>query len=446
MNDFIRNHDLLREDYRLDGLIKFDYTDIAKRLSSYNRSGIVAVVGPYGTGKSTALNAARETAPDAQWLQFDAWRYPERKGLWDGLVIEAAKQLGQDKKALRKLDGHKSVLGRWGTPVAEIFSQVADFIPKDAFAWVGASTKGGASVSKVGEKVAGIFEKSPAKRSYELERIFSDVLLAVKKNTIYIIVEDVDRSGSDGINFLETLSFFLANTKELREKKIVTIALISKDSYEENLESYLKCVDYFEFFEPRINDIGNFMSEVFADEAFPVNDDRHRNSHQLTKDFLEGLFREFPNDMTPRKLKLILRQASNTYKLQRIDKHNPDWRVTLCLQASKYLPDDSSSLSVVPHPPSCFEEFKESGVISGSSLFGIYLNTLALPGRFAELYKNQFNENTNSYSKRLIEGYHSFNVVSDDRDDSQERSVWIFNDTFRDRGPEGYIPEFYMEY
>ncbi|MEX2014822.1 MAG: P-loop NTPase fold protein [Candidatus Saccharimonadales bacterium] len=441
-DDFIKNHSLLKEDHRLDELIEFYYADIKKRLESYQKSSVVAIVGPYGTGKSTALNQVRQQKNDVQWLQFDAWRYPERKGLWDGLVIEVAKQLGQDKKALRKLDGHKSVIGRWGSPVAEFFTQVSDFIPKDAFTWVGAATKGSGAASKVGEKVSGIFEKSPAKRTYEIERILSDLLLAIEKDTIYLVVEDIDRSGADGINFLETLSFFISNSEELKEKKIIAIALISNNSYEDNLESYLKCIDYFEFFEPRIGSVNHFMEQVFADGAFP-EDDKHKHFKSLTKDFLEGLFKEFPTDMTPRKLKLMLRQASNAYRLQKIDGHSPDWRVTLCMQAAKYLPDESDAMA--PRGTammSCFEEFKNSETISGSSLFGSYLYALADKSIIeTSLYKDTYDESRERRIKQLKEGRYSFNMIESDND-----LPWINRDPFEDSGPRAYIARYYLEY
>jgi len=438
MEDFIKNHDILREDYRIDGLIEFEAVDMEKRLASYGRSCVVALVGPYGSGKSTALNKARISDTTGKWLQFDAWRYPERKGLWDGLVIEIAKQLGQDKKALRKLDGHKSVIGKWGTPLAEIFSQIADVIPEDSLNWLGGLTKAsgsdslkgaakvGASTTKIGEKVAGLFEKSPAKRAYEVERILADLLATVSGDKICIVVEDVDRSGSDGINFLETLSFFISNTPELEDKQIIIIAPLSDLSYAQNMDSYLKCVDYFEFYEPRIKNIDKFLTEIFLPSAMSPKEG-------VIKDFLEGLFREYPKDMTARKLKLILRQTSNAYLLQRADKFDPDWRVTLCFQAARYIHDTSQT------GQNYLDRFRQDRRISSGMLFGKYLFALITSNN--RLYADSHDEDAMKPTRKLRDIGENFKLVLA----NGGKLPW--NDLgWKSETMEYYVPDYYLEY
>lgn len=398
INDFVRDHSLLKEDYRVTGgFAEFTHADIEKRIHALNKTCVLALVGPYGSGKSTELNRIRGRLADeeVEWLQFDAWRYPERKGLWDGLVIEAAKQLGQDKQARRSIDGHASALGKWGGVVPEILAGVGKLIPDKMLMWVGdkvgradiADQANGksediAGAGKVAAKVAdNLFSKSPAKRVYEFEQILTDMLLSVKQSKIVIVVEDVDRSGPDGINFLETLSFFLSNNERLNEKKtIIAIAPISEVSYRENLEAYLKCVDYIEQFAPRIGHLDDFIEQVFGLGMHP---DQSRAPEGITiplplfqqqlKDFLEDLFREFGSQMNMRKLKLIIREASSNYKIQQADGFTPDWRMTLCVQSMKYLKDLAQDKD---NPPTYYDVFMPDGSIGRKSYFARFITAI----------------------------------------------------------------------
>lgn len=399
LEDFISSHKLLREDYSVEALVDFDFTNLRDRIYSINDSGIIAIVGAYGSGKSTALHQVK-ISDDANsvWLRFDAWRYPERKGLWEGLIIEVARQLGEEKSALRSLDGHKSIAGKWGGAVAEAFEQIKAFIPHDALGLIKDGQSTGAAASKVGSKIADLFEKSPAKRAYEMERILSDLLLSVASQDIFLVVEDIDRSGDDGVNFLETLNYFLKNTPALEEKNVIVLAPMSNRSYEENVDAYIKCVDYFEFFVPRIKSMDGFISAVFDPRLFGTDPARRKRSFQQIKDFLEGLYREFP-DMNTRKLKLILRNASLVYRQQVQDGLSPDWRITVCIEASKYLPKHWGHTELAVG--SSYDQFLKDGHVHASSFFAKFLCTLI--SERTGLYQEEYDERLGGMVKKLTD-------------------------------------------
>lgn len=62
---------------------------------------------------------------------------------------------------------------------------------------------------------------SPAKRTFEIQKILLEQFSNIPEKKLFIIIEDIDRSGDSGIYFLETLSHFLKNEKI--DKKIICI-------------------------------------------------------------------------------------------------------------------------------------------------------------------------------------------------------------------------------
>ena len=105
---FIENHELLKEDSRVKDC--FDLTEIIKSFTStldrIDKSSIIGLVGKFGSGKSTMLHQiykAKKT--ECIWVHFDAWKYPDRKDLWEGFVIDFASQVGEGEETLNKIDG-----------------------------------------------------------------------------------------------------------------------------------------------------------------------------------------------------------------------------------------------------------------------------------------------------------------------------------------------------
>lgn len=343
----IKDMKYIREDYKVnEGLIEFETNRLKSELLQVEDSSIVAFIGGYGTGKSTTLyNIGLEDGDaDHRWFQFDAWRYPERKGLWDGLIIELAKQVGVERKAQRKLDGGASIIGKWGGIVDELFSQFGESLPTVELDKITLNPKVAEGVAKVGEKASSILGNSPAKRAYELERILADVLVSVKEQTIYIVAEDVDRSGPDGVHFLETLNYFIRNNEQVINsgKTIVVIAPISDKVYADpdKRDSLYKCIDIFIEYKPIVKSSAKFIKSIFTDEALGV-DPQNGTLTQLEniEDFVNTLLEISSYQINIRKLKLIFRHTNQRYlELLKTEK-NVDWRAVLIIEAMKIAED-----------------------------------------------------------------------------------------------------------
>ncbi len=118
---------------------------------------------------------------------------------------------------------------------------------------------------------------------------------------------------------------------------------IADESYKNFNHSYLKSLDDLEFFRP-IPNFKNFLEKIINPEINKPRKiavgslllelvDRPQQMHQITS-FFEVLFRDY--GMTPRMLKNILRLANQSYIRQQEFGHNPDWRLTICIEATKH--------------------------------------------------------------------------------------------------------------
>jgi len=458
IKDFVKNHDLLAEDYRRDkGIAEFEHIDITKRINELNRTCVLALVGPYGSGKSTALHLAMgQFKKDTKWLHFDAWRYPERKALWDGLIIEIAKQLGNLKKIKRNLDGNKSAIGKWGGVTTSIFASLTDLIPDTALKWIGGNlhyqlsrlddedTKEIRGSGKVADKlVSNLFGRSAAKRAYEFEKILTDLLVSVKESRIVLVLEDVDRSGTDGLHFLETLSFYLSNNVGLAKKKIIAIAPVSEESYRLNEETYLKCVDYIEFFRPRRPKLNDFIEEVFI--GLDMHPERLADFSNMplsmpayqTKYFLEGLFNTYPQEMSMRKLKMIIRDASSTYRLMQIDGREPNWQIVLCIQAMKYVHDSSNNRD---RQPTYFDVYTQQGGIPGNTFFANTISAIH-DERWQDRRPGQ--GGVQILDKRYADGL-PFSI--EDNFSEGSLPVWRHHSSDANSDTKFYLPAYYFKY
>ena len=435
MIELIKNTSLLREDYRLnEGLIEYEVDLLAGEIAAIDESAIVALVGDYGAGKSTSLYRIRENDTDDshRWLQFDAWRYPERKGLWDGLIIEIAQQLGLEKKVTRKIEGNKSLIGKWGGVIGEAFTQFGDFLPKTDVAKIEVDPKVAVRAAKISQKAEEIFGKSPAKRAYELERILADVLVSIKENVIYIIVEDIDRSGSDGVNFLETLNYFIKNNEQLKGsgKKMIIIAPIGKAAYSKEIESFYKCTDLVLDYRPSVKSAEQFVKSIFTSDALGGNSVIYINNISA---FMAELLSTPGYDMNIRKLKAIIRQVNQRYKSLSSRYKNVDWRAVLVIESMRAIHHSSSP------EKSLLDGAMSSSGVSGGTMFAALLYTIYTPNQPIFTYKYA---NSDKKEDRLVNP-NALSYRFTDYDGQGDVSVWQAH-SWDDRSPKGYMADYYI--
>ncbi len=339
---FIKNPELLEEDYRVNDLLDFstNINELTEQLIGIKKNSMVGLVGPYGCGKSTILyqlyreysdkkngygnpkiNATNlEEVNDAKWFTFDAWQYPERKDLWDGFVIEFAGILDKkySQKIKKEIDGDKNSKTKTTTK---------------AVAAAGSIFGLGNITGTMKEVLLDILSSPPLKRVFEFQELLARIIHKIDKK-IYIIVEDIDRSGDKGIFFLETLSHFIKNIGG--EHEIIVIVPMGDEVFKEQgnrnaRNSYLKILDYQVDFNPQ--DI-NFVK--FIDSVIKFNSDYGNNASEVISKFLSHIIRT-NEGVTIRDIKHLIRRADQNYNLLKdSDDESIDIMLVLLFTATRY--------------------------------------------------------------------------------------------------------------
>lgn len=197
-NGFIKNEKLLEEK-----ISDIDYLDIAssvntlsEKLASATNNLMIGIIGAFGVGKSTLISRTRELRKDKdeEWIHFDAWQFPERKELWEGLVLDTAKHLSKLEEVKRKVDGQSNKDKRLAVSTAGSAIDVAataitgfPLLLKPLFGLI--------------KNLEYFADKSSAKRVFEIQDIFASLIDNIKKEKVVFILEDVDRSGEAGLSF-----------------------------------------------------------------------------------------------------------------------------------------------------------------------------------------------------------------------------------------------------
>lgn len=310
---FVKDYKLLEETHHTDDL--FDVSFAVKRLDGLFRSvpnlSMILYVGPYGAGKSTAIHQLLTSYPKKTFLEFDAWKYPDRKDLWENFVLELARQF--DEKTFKEFE--KMLDGKQDDDKKALFGVVSGLIP------------GGDSLK---EGMNYFLASSPATRTYQIQKILTQLITQKMKNKdVTIIIEDIDRAGDAGIFFLETLKTYLKTLdKKLNIKCIVPV---STTSFEGNPDSYLKCIDIIEYFRTPNPDLADFMARLLDEELF---DDTARTQ---MRHFFDALFNAYQGQMSPRLLKQIMRAANSKYEVLLADYELADARIVIMCEAMKFL-------------------------------------------------------------------------------------------------------------
>ena len=336
-NTFIKRPELIEENYQTEDLLDFSsiIDDFKERINKINKNSVVGLIGPYGSGKSTMLYQiykdqinTNDSSKEAKWLVFDAWQYPERKDLWEGFVLDIARQC--NKKLFNY--ARNIIDGKSGQALKNLSTAAADtvntFLP-------------GASVLK---NLIPLFHTSPARRVYEFQELLVDIINKKVKKDVFIIIEDIDRSGDMGVFFLETLKHFIKNREEDLNHKVIVIVPIGEEIWQEGgdkkiQDSYSKTLDLKITFLQEDIDFTNFITQVFD-----INRLCYNNSNYTEPDIVIShicyLFENMilkEQQTTVRDIKNILRKSeSNFLRLQQNNEKKIDIRILILFTAIEY--------------------------------------------------------------------------------------------------------------
>ena len=415
-NSFIKDNKLLMETPKVRDLFnsKEQINSFSSLLDSIDKSGSFGFVGGFGTGKSTLIENVKqkriEEKKNEMWVEFDAWKFPDRKDLWEGFVLEFARQIDKEvfEEARKKIDGENK--NGTKTLINVLSSGINLFYP-------------GAGIIK---NFSHFFKTSPARRVFEIQEILEKIIKKQKKD-IFIIIEDIDRSGDSGIFFLETLKQFFDNINS--DNKLVAIVPIANDRFEAKKDSFLKCLNFVEYFDFSDIKLDNFVEEVFEDEFI-----RDPNKKSQVVSFLETTFSEY-NDMTPRLLKFILRKTNFNFKRQVDDELEPDFRLAIIFEFSKYLKKTERG-------DFYFDIFKKDNMITRGNIFSKFL--FMISENRIELY--------DEYSKKIPDSHLNFKLIKrkpiGDRSplEAFPSTPWIIEDHFS-KGKDYFgLCDFYLKY
>lgn len=280
----------------------------SNKLDHYNRSWIVWLIWPYGSGKSTFLEDVKNQKileRDSVWVHFDAWKYPERKELRDWFVMEMVEQILPDRfiEVKKYIQTGKKETQR----VFEKALHIAKLIP-----------------AGIGDVLQSVLTQEwvPITKIYEYEKLLQSLLFELDQDvintgeeiwkttkTIYVVLEDVDRSGDEWMYFLETLNNFIrryytSHTWSSIYYRMVCICPIAESSLHENFDRYLKVLDIYDYFTVHVE----YNLSLYLDKIFNFEDPFKSILYEVC---IEG-FRK--SDYNFRRFKFILRYIIKEYK------------------------------------------------------------------------------------------------------------------------------------
>jgi len=311
------------DDERADDLFQtYIWFDLERVLSSISNKAMVGIIGEYGSGKSVTLNGMKRTNRE-RWVEFEAWKYPNRKDMWEGFVLDFTKQL-LPNEFQRVLD---AIEGRRGKDLKQLISTsgkaLDHFVP-------------GAGIIA---DFAYFASSSPATRIFQIQDLLKKLINQIEYD-ITVVLEDVDRSGDAGIYFLETLSQFL-RTHTLKPK-IRFLTPISSESFQNYQDHYVKCLDYSLRFNPKRTHFNEFVTKTFDKHVWQgAASDRCIQIEEWL------IYLTNKKSVNLRFLKFLLREADIKYQLLQEDGYNVDPLLTIIFVTSQYVQDDADSSQTI---------------------------------------------------------------------------------------------------
>lgn len=268
-----------------------------------NNFPLYGLIGEYGTGKSTFLNAVRyydqqNSETNNIRIIFEARKYPDRKELWDAFIIDVLSQVmanitvkwniknvfqimdtikkemtegiyNQDDKSTIKSNKSKKLI------IENVDSIIPHWIPL---------------LSNCKKVIASIIESTIQDSKEAVSRIF-DYEYFFKQNRekiigkyynefdkVYIIIEDIDRCGDDGLVFLETLSYFMntISKEEYMMDKMTCIVSIGQWFLNDHRHLINKAITSYEIFNMKTDSIVDYFTQTFSKEELWFSDDQQK--------------------------------------------------------------------------------------------------------------------------------------------------------------------------
>lgn len=313
---------LLREVSNVKDLFKFDeeIQKLKRVIDGADNRTLLAIVGGYGSGKSTLIHQYKETKlaeGDSKWIRFDSWKYPDKYSLWEGFVIDFARSIGLElEEIINRIEGKKQNLINFISKILP--ASVPDPILKSI---------AGILVSLFGDQ-------SPATRTVQLQSLLSKLIASLDCKNIFIEIEDIDRSDDGGIHFLETLNYFLLSEEfetQLAEKRIQVLVPVSSEfidvkvkvksneknntiHYGNSLKiEFEKIFSEIFYFYPRRVDSDLYVSEIMNNSVVEVTDDERSQCTGALIDFINDFQEEYPF-ITIRTIKKFFQRGENIWK------------------------------------------------------------------------------------------------------------------------------------
>ena len=352
-NTFIKRPELIEESYQTEGLLDFSsiIEDFKARINKINKNSVVGLIGPYGSGKSTMLyqiykdqidindnnnskaskdkNSKSNTiTPKEKWFVFDAWQYPERKDLWEGFVLDIARQCDEKlfKNTENRTDGNTGIGKK---ALSHIAIEVASSIFPPA---------------KILQNITCLFQTSPIKRVYDFQNLLLGIINKIDKD-IFIIVEDIDRSGDMGVFFLETLKHFIKSHEKDLNNKVIVIAPIGEEIWQDGgdkkiQDSYSKTLDLKITFIQEDIDFTNFINQVFNVKRLYYTSSNDAVPHEIIISHIQYIFKDIilkEKQTTIRDIKNILRKSESNFSiLEEEVRKQIDIRILILFTAMEY--------------------------------------------------------------------------------------------------------------